>query len=209
MGVELLSLEPRIDLAILAVPGARLVSVLTDGEVIGDFKPAIYALVGGESVFNSFTPLAQVLLDAADPGSYAPYVLGELRAEMIGDSQRPPPHVLMQIAMNDDVVPNSANDALARALDLPHLEQRAQPIPMLTATEAPVLGNMSGRTAGVFQFDRVTVGPQKLEPSDHMNAPTGREGRHQAREFIKTWLSDGTPEIVDPYAVFNVPPLYP
>ena len=73
MGVELMSLEARLDLGLLAVPGARLVSVLTDGSVIGDFKSAIYTLVGGKEIFDGLTPMAQVLLDAADPGTYAPY----------------------------------------------------------------------------------------------------------------------------------------
>lgn len=207
MGVELLSLEPRFDLAILAVPGARLVSVLTDGDVIGDFKPAIYALVGGESVFNSITPLAQVLLDAADPGTYAPFVFGDLRETLIAGSESPPPHILMQVAMQDEVVPNSASYTLARALNLPHLKSRVEPISLLEPTEAPLSANLAGRTAGVFQFDRLTTGPQSLTPSAHNNVPRGREGRYQSHHFLSTWLSGEAPELLDPYAVFRVPPL--
>jgi hypothetical protein len=210
MGLELLTLDHRFELAVLAVSGARLVSVLTDGGVIGEFKPAIYALVGGEEIFNGITPLAQVLLDSADPGTFAPFLFSELRHELIGeisDDELTPPHLLMQVAMNDEIVPNSANFALARALNLAHIESRIEPIPLLQGLEAPVRANHNGRTAGVFQFDRVTVGPSRLAPSDHMNVPTGREGRYQARKFLESWLSEDVPVIVNPYSIFRVPPL--
>ena len=209
MGVELLSLEPRIDLGLLAVPGARLVSVLTDGSVIGDFKSAIYLLVGGKEVFDGLTPLAQVLLDAADPGTYAPYIYGEKRSWTTNQSNVTHPHLLMQMAMNDEIVPNTANAALARAFNLPHLKQVAQPISLLDQVDGPLAGNLAGSTAALFQFDRVTTGPQVLSPSDHMNVPAGREGRHQARQFLLSWLSanEEFPIILDPYEAFSIPAL--
>ncbi len=209
MGVELLSLEPRIDLGLLTVPGARLVSVLTDGSVIGDFKAAIYALVGGKEIFDGMTPLAQVLLDAADPGTYAPYLLSPQRTWTTQEEMVKAPHLLMQMSMNDEVVPNSANATLARAINLPHLKTIASPIPMLAQVEGPLnLNHNEESTVALFQFDRVTKGrDQNLEPSTHMNVPNGREGRYQSRIFLKTWLEDDSPVIVDPYAVFNVPNL--
>lgn len=210
MGVEFLSLEPRIDLAVLAVPGARLVSVLTDGSVIGDFKAAIYALVGGKEIFDGLTPLAQVILDAADPGTYAPYLLGDRRTWTTGSDTASPPHLLMQMSINDEVVPNSSNAALARGINLPHLRTVATPIPMLQTLDGPLsLNHDEQSTVALFQFDRVTVGPQTLESSSHMNVPTGREGMHQARHFITSWLdaTENGPVILDPYDVFNIPPL--
>lgn len=209
MGVELLSLEPRLDLALLAVPGARLVSVLTDGGVIGDFKPAIYALVGGQEVFNGFTPLAQALLDAADPGTYAPFMTSSLGETLITGPERngEPPHILIQVAMGDEIVPNNANFTLARALDITQVEPIVQPIPLLDQRSAPLTGGMNGRVFGMFQFDRVTTGPAELSPSSHMNVPTGREGVYQAHKFFQSWIEEGHPIIVDPYDRFNIPPL--
>ena len=208
MGVEFLALEPRIDLTILAVSGARLVSVLTDGSVIGDFKPAIYALVGGEEEFHRFTPLAQVLLDAADPGSFAPYLSSTQRGDVLGETQAGDlPHLLMQVAMNDEVVPNNANYALARALEVPQVGERIEVIPLLSHVSAPLSGTVGQQVRGVFQFDRVTTGPHTLSPSDHINVPKGREGLYQARVFIEEWLSHDQPKIVDPYARFGIPPL--
>ncbi len=210
MGVELLSLEPRFTLGLLAVPGARLVSVLTDGSVIGDFKAAIYALVGGKEVFDGITPLAQVLLDAADPGTYAPFVLGESHADLRAVREGEPLHLLMQMAMNDEVVPNSANHALARALHLPHLQAIAEETPLLNQVEGPLQANVANvSTAALFQFDRVTTGAREITASTHMNVPNGREGRYQSREFLKSWLDKDeiAPRIVDPYARYNVPNL--
>lgn len=208
MGVELLSLEPRFTLAILAVPGARLVSVLTDGSVIGDFKSAIYALVGGKEIFDGLTPLAQVLLDAADPGTYAPYVLGAPLSRLEASRERPL-HLLMQMAMNDEVVPNSANAALARALALPHLTPVAAEIPLLERVEGPLTRNLGESTSALMQFDRVTTGPLELTLSSHMNIPDGREGRYQSRLFLSSWLNSDAeaPLIINPYEYYNIPPL--
>ena len=209
MGVELLSLEPRIDLGLLAVPGARLVSVLTDGSVIGDFKAAIYTLVGGKEVFDGLTPMAQILLDAADPGTYAPYLLGAQRTWTTQKETVKAPHLLMQMSMNDEVVPNSANATLARAINLPHLQSIISPIPMLEQVEGPLhLNHNEESTAALFQFDRVTRGrDQNLLPSDHMNVPNSREGRYQSQVFLRTWITDDNPTIIDPYAEFNIPSL--
>lgn len=209
MGVELMSLEARLDLGLLAVAGARLVSVLTDGSVIGDFKSAIYTLVGGKEIFDGLTPMAQVLLDAADPGTYAPYLLGSQRPWTTQVNAVKTPHLLMQMSMNDEVVPNSANATLARAINLPHLKSISSPISMLEQVDGPLsLNHNDESTSALFQFDRVTKGrAQVLEPSDHMNVPNGREGRYQSRVFLRTWIEDDIPLIVDPYAVFNIPSL--
>jgi hypothetical protein len=203
MGVELLALEPRLSASLLTVPGARLVSVITDGSLITDFLPVIYNLVGGEATFKAFTPLAQVLLDGADPGSYAPSVLHHRRGEA------PPPHLLMQMAINDEVVPNSANRALARALGLPHIGPVAQEVGLLTPSEAPASLNLSLEsseiTAGLFQFDRVVRGLNTVTPATHINTPNSREASLQTKSFWRPWLEAEAPSIVDPYDVFGVP----
>jgi hypothetical protein len=176
--------------------------------VIGDFKSAIYALVGGKEIFDGLTPLAQVLLDAADPGTYAPYVLGEPLSGLDA-SREQPLHLLMQMAMNDGVVPNSSNAALARALDLPHLSPVADEIELLSQIKGPLTANLGESTAALMQFDRVTTGPLELTLSNHMNIQDGREGRFQARTFLTSWLDgeSNAPTIINPYTYYNVPPL--
>ena len=203
MGVEFLALESRIKLGVLAVPGARLLSVLTDGASIEMFLPAIYNLVGGQDVFDRFTPLAQVLIDAADPGSYAPYLLS---SPLYRES---PPHLLMQMSINDEVVPNPANRMLARGLRIPLVGSIYQEIDFLEHfMETPVSFNVPWQdksvTAGLFQFNRVSSGFRVIA-SDHDNVPYGKEASFQSYRFITSWIEEDQPQIIDPYVVFNVP----
>jgi len=205
MGVELLALEPRISAGLLTVPGARLVSVITDGSLIGSFIPIIHNLVGGEEAFNSFTPLAQVLIDGADPGSFAPWVLHHRQDEAA------PPHLLMQMAIDDGTVPNAANRALARGLGLPHVGPVAQDVGLLELEGAPSSLSLEldglQRTVGLFQYDRVSQGLNQVRAATHTNMPYGREGSLQATRFLFPWAEGEAPIIVDPYEVFGVPEL--
>ena len=192
MGVELLALEPRIDLSILTVPGARLLSVLSDGELIIEFLPIIHNLVGGKEIFDAFIPLAQTVIDAADPGTYAPYVLHD---RLIGTRA---PHLLMQMAIGDGVVPNPSNRALARGLQLPHIAPIAQEVGLLEWIEAPVSLNIDDRTAGLFQFDKVKIGTSII-PSSHNNVPYSPQSGQQNRAFIRGWIENQAPVIINPY----------
>lgn len=201
MGVELLALESRLKAAVLAVPGARLVSVITDGSIIASFIPIIHDLVGGEDTFNAFIPLAQILIDGADPGSFAPMVLHHRR------DHADPPHVLMQMAIDDETVPNPANRALARALGLPHVGPVFQEVGLLELNETPAAENLAGtdRTVGLFQFDRVIEGSGMIVPASHVNMPYGREATYQTKGFLIPWTKDDFVEILNPYTRFSSP----
>jgi hypothetical protein len=200
MGVELLALESRIRASILVVSGAKLVTVLTEGDLIGDFLPVIYQLVGGQEVFETFIPLAQVLIDPADPATYAPFILHQ----RLDDSA--PPHLLMQMAMNDEVVPNAANRALARALLIPHAQPHASDISFLPSVESPVRLNLYDRTVALFQFDRVLEG-NDAAPSNHNNVPFSKEAHAQSKSFINQWINKDEPSVNDPYPLFDTPAL--
>jgi len=203
MGVELLALEPRVSAGLLTVPGARLVSVLTEGSIIEGFLPIIHRLVGGEEAFDAFTPLAQVLIDGADPGSFAPMVLHH----RLDDAS--PPHVLMQMAIDDETVPNASNRALARGLGLPHVGPEFQEVGLLERAEAPaslnVTAGTSERTVGLFQYDRVSRGLNQVLPASHVNMPYGREATLQSKRFLVPWSEGDEPEIIDPYRAFGIP----
>ena len=200
MGVELLALESRIRACVLAVPGAQLVSVLIEGQLINDILPLIYQLVGGQEIFETFIPLAQVLIDAADPGSYAPFVIHQRVDDL------PPPHLLMQMAMNDEVVPNTANRALARALMIPHAQPHAESISFLPSVNTPVSLNLYDRSIALFQFDRVLSGSRAV-PSNHNNVPFSKEAHAQSKSFLNQWINKDEPSINDPYPLFETPAL--
>ncbi|MEE2644969.1 MAG: hypothetical protein VYD19_08555 [Myxococcota bacterium] len=202
MGVELLALEPRLRSALLTVAGGRLSAVITEGNIIGPFSTLLQNLVGGESEFDALIPIVQSLLDVADPNSYAPFVLQGRLPEV----DQGPPHLLFQMAMNDEVVPNSANFALVRALQVPHLTPERGPEPLAPDGLLPARANLNGISAGLFQFDRVLARSGPV-PSAHNNVPFASEATLQSAHFFLTWLSDETPEIRDPYEALGIPEL--
>lgn len=202
MGSPLLALSDDIDAAVLTVAGGRLISFAIDNGQFEPFKPFVVGLVGSEALFDRMVAVLQSVVDAADPATYGPYVLSQRFS-----GAPSVPHVLFNVAANDETVPPATGRALARALGLPHVAPVVDVVDGLSEVPAPVVGNLpGGETAGFFQFDRVSSGDGVVAAS-HNNVPFGAEGLAQEVHFLKTWLTDGTPEILDPYAALGTPPL--
>jgi hypothetical protein len=196
MGVELLALEDRIQTALLTVPGANLAKVVSKGEIVRPFMTVFYGLVGGQKYFEASMSIAQVLLDAADPGTFAPWVQLNRLANRVAK-----PNVLQQMAMNDQTVPNVSNAALARAFRYPHLKPVSQSIGVIEEVDGPLKNNIDANTSGaIFQFAVISESPSRRNiPSDHTNVPYSVEAENQYRHFFKTWLSGEGAEIINPY----------
>jgi hypothetical protein len=93
--------------------------------------------------------IVQTLLDRGDSMPFAPVLAGQ------------PKHLLFQMAEHDELVPNSATEALARASGAPIVG--ADPVHTdLSRAEAPVSENVeldSGRvTRGLYRFAPATHG---------------------------------------------------
>ena len=202
LGPSIVSLEDSIRAAIFTVGGGRLLLFATTGDKVKQFKPIIINLIGSEERFNRLLVPIQSIVDAADPDSYAPHVLKD---RFSGSNTIP--SVLFPVADKDDTVPPACGHAMAQALEIPQMKPVRTPVPMLDVLDAPVKGNMDSQkaTAAYFQFDR--VGGANPEPAKHNNTPLSPEATLQARHFLKTWLSDGISEIIDPYPVIGTPPL--
>ena len=203
MGPGLLALTPRIRAAVLPVAGARVGSIISDSV---QFAPIIAALQpdGTEAGdVDRFFPVLQTLLDAGDPAAYAARI-------RTGRSDGSVPHVLQTMAIDDEIVPNSCNRALARALGLQPVAPAWQPLGLgPAAVAAPFQANgPGGATLALFQYNRVTkqpgTAPQKAE---HGNVPGSREGLHQALHFLQTWLATGKAVVEDPYVALGTPAL--
>ncbi len=203
-GVGLLALSPDLDAAVLTIGGARLMSIVTETDMLRDFEALIAALVGSQEVFDRLMPVAQHVVDAADPGTWAAHVL---RDRFDG---RTPPNLLVAVGTDDDVVPPAAGRALARALDLPHVRPVAMPVELIDVVDAPLSGNLADgtRTAGYFQFDRVTRGGQ-VRPARHTDTAKCDESALQIRRFLQPWGDGEVPVIIDPYPELGTPPLEP
>ena len=203
LGPQLLAHAPEVQAAALTVGGGRLLSIVTDTEAVASFSDLIGALVGSPERFDRLVPLAQHVVDPVDPARWAPHVLdGRLDGAA-------PPSLLLQVGLHDEVVPKTAGFALARALDLPHLQPVAEPVDLLEEVgPAPLSGNREGgaATAAYFQLDRVQDGGRVVRAT-HIETPTSPEGILQMRVFLEGWLSGGVPEVIDPYAELGTPAL--
>ena len=140
-------------------------------------------------------------MDGSDPASYAASVLQD---RLDGAT---PPHLLLPVAIADDVVPPATGRALARALGLPHVAPVVEPVALVAPVmPAPASENIDGRTQGFFQFDRVTDG-DVVELARHANTPLSPEATEVWSTFLGDWAQGRPPIIVDPYMELGTPPL--
>ena len=201
MGPPLTALSDDIQAAVFAVAGGRLLSLAVDSPNFKPFKPLVLQLVGSEGLFERSLAMAQTLVDAADPATWAPYVINQ----RVRPASRIP-HVLFTVALNDDTVPPVAGRALARALGTPHVGTVHEDVGLIPLEDnMPVVGNRAEglATAGFFQFDRISQNDTAIEAT-HGNVPFSPEGSEQTLHFFETWVSDLS-EIVDPYVILNTP----
>lgn len=205
MGAELLALSGAVDVGILSVPGGRVSSIIESSE---QFSPIILAFKPEGTTAGDvarFFPILQTLLERGDAANWGPHVLAN-RLPVAGAQ---PPSVLLQMAIDDDVVPNVANRALARAMGTPQVGPELQPVGIVQGgVTLPVSGNVSGVTAGVFQFDRITKSKGgKVQDAKHGNVPASREALEQDKAFLQAWLDGDAPVIIDPFKLLSTPPL--
>ena len=204
MGSELLALSDRLGAGVLSICGGRVTSIISDGE---SYAPLIGFVAGGagRGEVQRFFCAAQTLIERGDAANYAPHVLRDRLA--VGGSAAP--DVLLAVGMSDEVIPSVASSALARALDVPQVPPVALALASLDVTaQAPVVANLEGVTAGLFQFDRVTVS-QNGPPiaASHQTTVGSAEGVLQAVRFLQAWYQEGAARIIDPYAELGTPPL--
>ncbi|MFH2007505.1 MAG: hypothetical protein ABI333_13045 [bacterium] len=209
MGPEFLTFAPEMGFAVLVVPGARMswviqhapsfeifVVILQDGELDGEMA----------RVF----PLLQAVMDRGDAGSYTRHVL----RERLPGFDAAVPHVLMQIAIDDAVVPNRTSQAYAAGLGIPLLGDPLLAMAGVSAgPDLPTAGNLTFDgggayppvTAGLYQYDVVWLGSgPDLEPAGHRNVADNPITVHQSTHFLHTYAQGGVCEVVDPYYELGV-----
>lgn len=203
LGPGVLAFDGTVDAATLSVGGGFLIAFATDTEVVKTLRPALEGLFDDPGGLDRALAMGQAAVDDGDPAVLAAHVL----RDRVGPGSAP--HVLLPVATDDTVVPPTTGQMLARGMGLPHVPPVAVPVDgLVVSAEAPLQGNLDGITAGYFQFDRVTRG-DGVEPAGHDNTPFSPEGEHQLREWLRSWLEEGTPRIVDPFAELGTPPRTP
>lgn len=159
VGTVFVASEPEVGAAALVVTGGDLMRLVERSARFGDFfLPILMPKVGLDpaalepSVYPaSFHPELAIVSTLLDRGDAMPFAPGLAAG---------PTHLLLQMAEHDELVPNSATEALARAAGAPIVG--ADPAHTdLPRVEAPVSENVDLGSA------RVTRGLARFAPATH------------------------------------------
>lgn len=204
MGSDFLALGTHVGAAVLAVAGGRLVQVITEGSSFAPVKDLLTGILDDPEGVERLAPIIQTLIDGGDPVSYAPHVLADRFAGA-------PPHVLQQMVIGDETVPNVTNRSLARALGVTLVPPVFQEVGLIdVAASAPVRGNRDGGavTAALFQYDRQSYTPGGTpQVATHAGIFGGIESEEQTFGFFSSYFAGEVPLVTDPYADLGTPPL--
>jgi len=136
--------------------------------------------------------VTQAIVDPGDPLNYARF---GAREQTPFAPNWMPRDILLQEVVDDNIVPNSTSEALARALGLT-LVDAIRPISGLPSGAAPLSGNLPGKATGaIAQFD-VMNGNQVAEHGGLIFSP---EAQAQYVQFFKTGLAAGHATVLPPY----------
>lgn len=174
--------ETNISVAALNVSGGRIASLLRNSQVFGPQIAAGLAAFGipdGSFLAELYFFVGQTILDDADGFNYG--------AEMLSGNlaNGAPKSVLLQMALNDDTIPNDNTLDLARAIGVAKVDGSA--IEGLPSVSAPYVGS------GLFQFDVAGHG-SLLDPSEGSTI----EMQTQAISYLLLGLQ-GQPTVINPF----------
>lgn len=205
MGTTLAALEPDAGAAALVVGGGQVSKLIQDSPLFSLLIPIFQLILAPTEPLDpdsvpSFFVLMQTMLEKGDPVNYARHVVREPLSSIPGAA---PKSALLTEAVPDFIVPNSSEEALARAFGMPLLETKVAPVTGLPIEATPARGNFApGVTLGFFQYDdyrEACDGP--LVPADHTTiggaCTTAIQGAAFARSYLDDPASGGV--IIDPF----------
>ncbi len=161
-GASQVSLSPRIERAVLAVPGAGWAHMIQRSTQFEPLELVIDALYPDPLSQLLFISAMQSFFDWSDPA-----VLGAL----IDDGS--PKVVILQEAIGDCQVPNLATDLLSRRLGARHLEDATDPVYGLDTVSGPAEGV-------VLTQVRVPDALESYFPPDENTTPETDNGVHNS-----------------------------
>lgn len=191
-GATIMSLAPEITHAVWNVGGDGLMKLLRDsgtfGVLVNSFRPPMTP----DGALGRFFAAAQAIVDPGDPLNYARHCALEALPGTTGFAPR---DILLQVVMDDTIVPNSSSEALARAMGATHMNP-IRSVSGLPEKTAPLSANgPTGSTLVMSQFDKINGGERAVH-GDLIFAP---EGQAQYVEFFKTGLAAPHATVPAPY----------
>ena len=201
LGPGLLATSNRLQAGVFWVGGGHLINFAIESADMDSYRPLIESMAGGAASLNRLLPVAQTLVDAADPAFWGTKILNNRPFE--GEA----PDILFPVALIDETVPAACGHALARAMGLTHMQPVAEDVSALSTAPAPLSANHSSGTSAVyFQYDRISDGEEVI-PATHDNLPASLEAQTQLKEWIGSWLTSGQATAIDPYNTLETPEL--
>lgn len=184
MGPDLLSMAPEVGAAYLSVPGGRVAYIVAESPTFAPLIAAMRPAGVSDDDVSRFFPLLQTAIERGDPANRAPAVLNGQR------------DVLMNMVIDDQIIPNRANAILARALGVGLASPVLLEIPGLESTGTlPISGNHDGRTAILYQYDTFVGEDGSPVTATHEDAYDNPLPAEQAHHFFQTWLESGLAEV--------------
>ena len=133
-----------------------------------------------DHVMKQLATAAQIAFDRSDSMNFAEFLYNPPSDVTLQKS------LLLQECIDDNTVPNSVSENLARAARLPHVKPVEREVPGLTATDGPY------EQFGFYQFTDAN------HTSVMDGGATGEREREQLLHFIETAFTDGKGEIIVP-----------
>jgi len=133
----------------------------------------------------------QMFVDYLDPLNMTPHVC---KNPFEGSDHTT--NVLLQVSMNDGLIPNWCTDVMARGLAIPLVEPSSYHPYGLSTIPSPAAGS------GLFQYDFIYDWPQipLLTPFiSHVLLMVEPQSRDQLVHYLSSAYETGIPEIIDPY----------
>ena len=202
LGTAYLALEPAVNSGVLFVTGGGMTEVALQNPMMQPGGPLFNVVLlllerAGDAPSDGLYGLlnqGQEIVDTADPLAFAGFVNGPTLA-----APASPKDVLLLEVMDDDTIPNPTTGNLARALRLEMVRPVLERIEGVPETDAPLVANgPNGRTAGLAQFDWITVGGERV-PAQHSALFNSEEGHRMAGHFLETSRRLGRGEVLAPY----------
>jgi hypothetical protein len=191
-GATIFALAPEITAAVWNVGGDVLTTLLRDSGTFGVLVKSMTPQGVSVGEVARFFSVIQAIVDPGDPINFARF--GTLEP-LPGIANWKARDVLVQEVIDDNIVPNSTSEALARAARLALLDP-LRPVSGLAAAKGPLTGNLpSGATGAMSQFDLMDG-----KPANHGGLYFSTEGIAQYLGFFQSALKA-------PHA--TVPPSYP
>ncbi len=188
MAPQLLSQSSAFRAAALVVPGGRLSDVVINDESIIQTALEIFLPGQGrdERLKLLVAELFQTAMDRGDGASWAPHVLGDrLRGDV--------PNVMVGMVVRDEVVPNSCQFALIRALDIPIVGDVLRPDLGISS----VSSMSGGLVAGAVQVEWMEDGAGRA-PATHADIADNPTGADAWFGFLDSAWDGGAITIVEP-----------